>query len=357
MEFLQAEWGWTVVLDLFMGGLGAAAFVIVVLAKFLGNNRFKTTVTLSAWVCVICIAFGVLFLLLDVGQPLRAMLLPASFTNFSSWMVYGAWFMFGTLLFSGVFALLATDKTAAIIGHVCRPLEANRDIICKVCAIAGGLLAFAVTIYTGFLVASAPGVPFWNTPLLPATFTLSSFFVALTVVLLIASLQERAEGSGTLVRILRISALIVGLVCAGVVAAYLQYSVTASVGAKISALLLTQGTYSWLFWGGLVVAGFALPLILLVVQLIVCRKPSTTKVGEINADGELSEEPAIPFAGGSSYAACVRGALVIFPLVTALGAVIGGLSWRFMILAVGLHAPLASPSVTQMFDGVTFLLH
>jgi formate-dependent nitrite reductase membrane component NrfD len=69
MTEIQSTWGWLVAFYLFLGGLGAGAFVAIGIVSLATGERFKSTVRFGAWVSAIAIGVGTLFLLIDVGKP------------------------------------------------------------------------------------------------------------------------------------------------------------------------------------------------------------------------------------------------------------------------------------------------
>ena len=192
MEFLQSDWGWTVILDLFFGGLGGAALAITGLMRLMGKQAFPKTVKFGAWIGTGCLAVGVLCLLADVGQPLRAMLMPISFSHFTSWMTFGAWFMFCAVVFAGMFALASTSQVTNKLGE---GIRSKLDALQKVFAVGGIVFGLAVVVYTGFLVCSAPGIPFWSTVLVPLGFApLSLLAGSATVYFLVSKFEGCADG-------------------------------------------------------------------------------------------------------------------------------------------------------------------
>lgn len=318
MEFLQSDWGWTVILDLFLGGFGGAVVAITALTRLVGKEAFPKTVKFGAWISAICIAIGVVCLLADVGQPLRAMLMPVSFSHFTSWMTFGAWFMFCALLFSGLFALSATPQVTDKLG---KGIQAKLDLLQKIFAVLGLVFGIAVVIYTGFLVCSAPGIPFWNTVLVPLTFTPLSLLAGATAVhFLVSKLEAEVEGAvsaAALLRVLRLGIVALAVLSGIAVAVFLGSALGASETAASCAASVIGGPWAVVFWLFVVVVGMVAPAALALAQFI------TKKV-------------------------CWKAALVIL-----VCAVLGGLAWRMVVVALGSHAALAIAVVPQALMGIT----
>ena len=95
MGFMQSDWEVTVGDRPVHGRRGSgASWRCPGSCGLIGKDRYRREAACGAWIGFGCIVVGLLCLLADVGQPLRAMLLPVSFSHFTSWMAFGAWFMF-----------------------------------------------------------------------------------------------------------------------------------------------------------------------------------------------------------------------------------------------------------------------
>ena len=190
---LQSVWGWQPALYLFLGGMGAGAFVVAAVLYLRCGSKAGKTVAVSAWCSIVCLAVGLLCLLTELTNPLRGLLLWQSFSNFSSWMTIGAWVLVAALVVFGVFAVLSTEKTAALVSQAWKGLYAKRHRVLSVLAIVGIVLGIGVAAYTGILLMSAPGVPLWNTPLLPFLFTVSGLDTGIALVEVVSVANAKKE--------------------------------------------------------------------------------------------------------------------------------------------------------------------
>jgi formate-dependent nitrite reductase membrane component NrfD len=116
---------------------------------------------------------------------------------------------------------------------------------------AVGLL---VTIYSGFLIAAAPGIPFWNTALIPVLWMLSASVCALALTELMIHRDDITKfiiraGSGLKVAELIAVLALVNLAIYG-----------GSTAAKTSGWALVYGPLAPAFWGGVVAVGILTPL-------------------------------------------------------------------------------------------------
>ncbi len=337
MEGLQLVWGWQPALYLFLGGMGAGAFIVAAALFLKGKEEDKRVANVAMWAAVICVVGGLLLLLSELSAPLRGMLLWQSFSNFTSWMTIGAWVLLVAVAIFAATAILTTDRTQIIFDNV-RKAKANEDerfnmeavedarrdarplkdmAICKGLAVAGIVLGACVAVYTGILLMSVPGVPFWKSTLLPCLFTVSALDTGVALVEIIAivlarkgqiGLSEKAESrirkaviTLVLLEVLIAAAFVFVMLGGNEVngAGSTSFATTATASAK----LLVGGALAPWFWGLFVACGLAVPLLAAVISLARPAKPSK----------------AITCVG-------------------ALCALAGGCALRFLVLMAGSHA-------------------
>lgn len=319
---IQDTWGWLVAIYLFLGGLGAGTFVAAAAISLAAGERFKSTVRFGAWASAIAIAVGTLCLLLDVGKPLRALVLFRSFVNFGSWMTIGAWLLFGAILFDGLFALFWTEPVLNWVGARWKFVVEQRKVFRVILAVLGIFINLGVAMYTGVLLGAPQFRPFWHTWWLPALFTASALDTGVGLVTGYATLRERAEGSRTLRTVLEGCIIVLILMEATVLYLYLSNMLKASPDTIRSAELLTSGALRVPFWLVVVGLGLGVPLMVCVTQL-----------------GGLLKQ---------------RAALVV-PLIGLISCLIGGWTLRYLVLSAGLPQMLASPALEQILQGVKFI--
>jgi formate-dependent nitrite reductase membrane component NrfD len=316
---LQTVWSWLPAVYLFLGGLAAGTFCAVALIGLIGGERFRATVRFGAWASAVCAAFGSLILLLDVGQPLRAVVLFRSFVNLDSWMARGAWLLFGAIALDGLYALLWTDRSLQWLHKVLKPFAERVAAWRVLLALVGIPVSLGVATYTGILLGSLPFRPFWNTWILPALFVASALDTGLGLVTIYASVREQAEGVKTLRTVLEQCIIMLILVEGSVLAYYLSTMQNGAPEAAQAAQAVTSGILSPMFWVVIVGLGLALPLLVCLGQL----------------SGLLTR---VRFA----------------PFVAISGCLLGGFALRFVVLSAGLPATLSSPALIQILSGVRF---
>ena len=254
---------------------------------------------------LVALALGMVCLLADVGRADRLLLLLTS--PALSHVAVGAWSL-------AVCAVLAVLAALAWDGLVRRWRFAAVQVLQAALALA----ALAVMLYTGLLLQSLSAVPLWATPWLPVLFTLSSLSCGSALVLAAAQLPGAPSAFATGLRrlavvdavviVLEAAALAVfaGTALAGVGGDFVVGRTAEALAASAEALV--AGEAAWLCWGGLVLAGLAVPFALDVI-LARLRRP----------------RPAIALVA----AACVLA---------------GGLAMRYCVVEAGMHPLLAMAS-------------
>ncbi|MBI2952795.1 MAG: polysulfide reductase NrfD [Chloroflexi bacterium] len=277
----QEEWGWLAILDFFLAGGGAGLFLI---GLFLEVN-LALLFGLGATV------LGALALLLDLGHPerfWRAISRPGS-----------SWISRGVILVT-VYVVCGTIYAASRAAGL--PWATDSTLYGVVGAIAA-IAAVGVMAYTGFVLVDSPGIPAWQSALLPVQF-------------IVFSLLTGAGGLYLLLPVLgdagRLQALAwvgIGLACGGLVvlAAYLVGLYSSTSAAQQAARDLIQGRLALHFLGVVVLLGLVVPLIIL-GYLIVARAQLTAAA------------PAL----------MVTGALFI----------VGGLLFRYSLIKAGCYEPV-----------------
>ena len=310
---LQMIWGWQPALYLFLGGLGAGAFVVAACLHFFGKADHKRALGITSWAAMACLIVGLLLLITELTNPLRGMMLWQSFSHWTSWMTVGAWLLFVTVIFIFIAALALTPATAKAL-----KLEGKESLL-KVCFGVGGVLALGVCVYTGILLMSAQGVPLWNTLLLPCLFTISAVDTGVALNEIVLACVERDRQDEKTHKRLGLTVLVLVVLEMIVVAVYIT-TMNAGGGygqayavqtAKDSAAILTSGVLSGWFWWAFAAVGLVVPLVCAFIGL-----RTKGKTGE-----------CATLAG----AAC---------------ALFGGCVLRFVILLAGIHADVIATAVT-----------
>lgn len=325
---LQLIWSWQPALYLFLGGMGAGAFIMAAVLFLIDQTRHRLIVCVSMWAALLSLAGGLLLLLTELITPTRGLLMWQSFGHFTSWMTYGAWGAFAAMAVFAVSALLATRPVGVWLAKKWAWFGKSGMALRRVLAGIGIVLAAFVAVYTGMLLMTAESVPLWDTPLLPALFTVSAFDTGVALVELVAVVLSKRDPLASRARVLMerivvvlvlVEAVVMTVFLASMLGADTQTAVGATASA--SATLLVSGGLAVCFWGMVVVCGLVLPLVMAVVGLVLHKR---------------SKKP-----GAKHHS----GALMV---IGAIGALIGGCELRFLILAAGIHADVVAETVMSL---------
>ncbi|MBR8464195.1 polysulfide reductase NrfD [Campylobacter sp. faydin G-24] len=237
----QTTWGWLIVIYLFLGGLGAGAFLCATLAYkgFFGkmSDQFYKFGFVLAPVAVI---IGTVLLLFDLAPS--AMISPVKLIQLYTRPI--------SMMSIGTYLL-----TFFIIVSLLVFLQVKKDNkLCDVMLTIGSLLAIGVMGYTGLLLYVIKAIPLWNSIWLPILFTISAIstgFSANAISLLNSgkTLTHKSHKFHTYLVLFEIVAIIMlfGLV-----------SNEAAGMASISKIAM--GSLAFCFWVGFVLFGLVLPL-------------------------------------------------------------------------------------------------
>ncbi len=253
---LQDVWGPLLAWDLFLGGAGAGAYLIGVIAQRLGG-RYRHLAKPGIYAGPPMVAVGALLLLIELGQPL---LFWRAFSNLGSSMM-----SVGVIIISIFIVLGFIHIALSLFPRLGVKEKAQRWL-----GGINGLFGLGIMIYTGLLLGVVKAVPFWNTPTMPALFLLSALVAGLATVILIVGLQRwvmpatvrenKAEEISESVQgvIPSVAILVVGVLLSLFLLVFVMSS--AGVTAAESASYLLTGSYATAFWVGVVVVGLLVPL-------------------------------------------------------------------------------------------------
>jgi polysulfide reductase chain C len=232
-------------------------FMIAEIFTALGVGLYLVSLFYSNWWGMLVAWIIVMFLkipfhLIYFGKPLRfwRTIIPFTSTWKTSWLARGVNFniYFGTIVF---FQLIV-----AYIAINIYP-DTAWGIWNTALGVIGGIFAFLVGIYGGFMMSYCKSVPFWNTALLPMILLFAGvadgFALMLAVGLADASVDIAAVEFGSRI-ILTVNIILM--------AAFVWNATYQSKTAKYSAMLLLKGSLARAFWVGIVAVGMVIPLII-----------------------------------------------------------------------------------------------
>lgn len=238
----ELAFNWMTVVYFFLGGLSAGCYFFSVAANY-WIKEFKPLARISALVAPISLGIGMLFLLIELGQPLRMWQLYFNF-NLQSPVSWGSWFLIIFFALSVVYAWF---------------LIKGKEEQGKKVAYIGLPFALAVGTYTAIILAFAPGKELWRTALLPFLFLNGGLISGIALIMLISiGKQEKT----LLSKLGKFVAYLV-LLELGMIFIEILVLLTGSTDAVTSAKLLLVGDYRILFWAVEIGLGTLIPVFIL----------------------------------------------------------------------------------------------
>jgi formate-dependent nitrite reductase membrane component NrfD len=266
----------------------------------LGAGLYLVSLFFNNWWGMLVAWLIVMFLKIPLhimyfGKPFRFWRTIPPFTKAwkTSWFTRGISFsiLFGSIVFVQLIITYFFPDTAG-------------DIALKV---LGGIFAFGVGIYSGFIMSYCRSVPLWNTALVPLILLIAGvadgFALMLGVGLADAAVDIAAVEFGSRV-LLVANAILMGV--------YLWNATYTSKTAKHSATLLLKGSLAIPFWVGVVALGIIIPL-------------------AISVSGYFAGEASTPL-------------LIIAIILHTIGAV----ALKYVLLKAGIHNPIL-PTTTSSY--------
>jgi formate-dependent nitrite reductase membrane component NrfD len=248
------EWGWLVVVYLFLGGLSAGALVLSGLANYLGRQeRYQTLARAGALVAPFPVLLGTGLLVLDLGRPLFFWKLFVAWEPESPMWV-GSWLLLAfTAVSLGYAYLFLPDRR--------RPWTPARPELWKNALAAVALpIAVGVGIYTGVLLGAVPARPFWNTPMVAQLFLFSALSSGAALVMLVAPRLGEAPAPEDVRLVLSADILFI-LLELFIILPFILHGELSTLSARRALDLILGGPLTAVFWGGVVVLGLLLPLL------------------------------------------------------------------------------------------------
>lgn len=262
------EWGFLIILYLFLGGLSAGLFFASAVATFFNDadDRLKRIARWGALLAPWPVALGSTVLIFDLGNWYRFYKLFLHFRWLSP-MSIGAWLLMLFTLVSLVYAYawLLEKERQWLFSKLPRPfsflqaLNVDIDTYRRTLAAIGTPLAVGVGIYTGVLLGAVQSRPFWNTNLVAQLFLFSALSTGCAVLMLAFALSRKAVAVEEL-RMLYV--LDIGLLTLEffIVLPYLVHGQLSVEAVRDSLHLILGGPFTVVFWVFFLWFGLLLPL-------------------------------------------------------------------------------------------------
>lgn len=243
--------GLMIVFYFFIAGMSSGLFLLATLGPVFGIEKMNPLSKPASVMALAALIPGILALIIDLGKPLRFLSLMYRF-NPSSAMSWGTYILtiYGISCVIFIFFLW----------------KGNMKQI-KLWGIVGIVGAISLGLYTGFLIALAPGKPLWNSALVPILFLLSGLIAGLSMISLCKSFFSKitklsGEGIEEAMHSVKIWFILLEFLLLG---AHLLALLVTNAGQTVVTHLLT-GEKMISFVVVQVGVGMVLPLILLIIS-------------------------------------------------------------------------------------------
>jgi formate-dependent nitrite reductase membrane component NrfD len=275
------HWNWIVAIYLFVAGVSAGAFIISATAYFLGRERYETITRIGAYIAPFPVIIGILALIYDLERPHLFWKLFLTFQP-NSVMSLGAWLLLFFSIFSIMhFYLWLPEKYDYL--KVIPAVKSNRflslyrgDNLTKIRGLVAGFgipISIGVGIYTGVLLGALTARPFWNNPMLPMLFLISSMktgsasicFVGCFIKGFRGMTRDQINTNKFMINSIDFTLMVFFIIAVFLFILGLYVSPRSSVAAVN---LIMGGEFTFLFWTLVVGVGILLPLALGVYELI-----------------------------------------------------------------------------------------
>jgi formate-dependent nitrite reductase membrane component NrfD len=240
--------------------IGSGVFAVPAIAMALGKLPGSRVRDIAlATVALLFTALTTVLLVWDLDHKerfLRVVFTPQS----KSWLARGAFILMAYSGLCGVFWLAAVARVSVATSILLWPTV---------------LVGFCAAAYTAFLFGQCEGRDLWQTPLLPAHLVVQAFLCGAAV---LALLPDSIGGSAQVLAV-AVPALAVSLI-AHLLMVLGEFAMPHTTdNARYGARLITHGPFARAFWGGVVVAGGVVPLLILLAGPLFFAAPNRVAAG------------------------------------------------------------------------------
>ena len=180
----DVSWGFYIAQFTYLVGVAASAVMLVLPTYFHGYDKFKKIIILGEFMAIGAVVMCVLFILVDLGQPHRAMnvlLHPSP----NSVMFWDMTVLMGYLVLNAVIGWVTLEAERH---HVKPPQWIKYFIYLSI------FWAFSIHTVTAFLYQGLPGRHYWLTAVMAARFLASAFCSGPAILLLLCAILKRFTG-------------------------------------------------------------------------------------------------------------------------------------------------------------------
>lgn len=303
-------WGWLIIIYLFMGGLGAGAYLTSFAAGkgWIGNSPALTRV--GYYLAGPIVALGTILLVFDLGQGLK-----------KPWLLIGLIMNPRSVMTWGVYILAVFICVGLLVAFFVFKKKKVSNAILNV----GAILALATGTYTGLLLGAIQAVPLWNSFLLPVLFVISAISTGMSLTAIIAHFTEKGKETDER-KVSQIHLFLVGAEM--ILIATLFGTILAGSKGQIgieSVNMILSGSLSMPFWVLLVALGLVIPFLVFAINYSKLAKSKS----KLQADGASAGK-------GEQAAASAKGLGSGSILAVDAGVIIGGFVLRYLMIFAAL---------------------
>ncbi len=267
-----AHWGWTIVWFLWFVGIAGMGSV----------GYFFVRKAALAYVIFGSLVLGLAFVVSHLGRwwnlprTLWTMVTNGIF-NWSSWMLVGIVLLSVHLILS-VIVVASHIPWLQRIGWLKWTATLSRA---NAYLALYAFLGFMATVYSGFLLTQASGIPLWNTSLIPILWVVSGSIAAIAVIELLYVFGVVESSVSTLAVRLGLGLDAIKLLA---VLAFLHVALAyGSAGARIGATAMASGEYALMTWGGVIGIGILVPIAIGLYTVLVKKSKPLLAISSIAA--------------------------------------------------------------------------
>lgn len=174
------SWGLYLTNFMFFVGLSAGGLIVSSIPKVFGIEGFGPIAKVSVWVSIVCTCLAAVFIVVDLGQPLRLWEL-LTFQNMSSPLLWDVIVISSYLVVSSVYLVLINRYEKGVFGA--KPM--------RVYATVALILAIAVHSVTAWIFSLNISREFWHTALMAPWFVCSALVSGLGLVMVVCAILRK----------------------------------------------------------------------------------------------------------------------------------------------------------------------
>ncbi|MDX1280152.1 NrfD/PsrC family molybdoenzyme membrane anchor subunit [Shewanella colwelliana] len=257
-------WPWPIAVYLFFAGISGGALSVALFIRFYKKQTVNTPfLKASALVSFITIALGMLCLVLDLTNPLFFWRILVYY-NLNSVMSVGVIALSAYIPLVALIALFALEDEIKRIPllHPLLPIIDKLRGVRRPSEMLVLVLALSVCAYTGFLISALIRFPIINTSVLPALFVASGLSAGAAAAKMLAVGMFKEDLHSQDMKILHGAEWPIMLAEALFLFMIIMSLMTGNAGAQSAFEAFHSGTWSMVFWLGVVGLGFGGPLLL-----------------------------------------------------------------------------------------------